>query len=182
MRNFYGISPIITDYGGRYIGIGIDPEKFYTPATINSRLTTNNITDTSDLSSVKTLTTSLTIIQTSLNNKFSSTNKPNIADVNNLQSTLDSKFSSTNKANINDVNNLQSTLDSKFSSSNRPNISDVNNLRPTLDSYFGFGNLPSINNVFGLSDLLGLSDNNEINLSEYYKKRDRPKVRHCDCK
>ena len=183
------VEPIRLAGGSRTLTVSLDPDAYYRRETVNSLLTSDSITDRSNLASLKTLTTSLSIIQTSLNDKFSSTNKPNIADVNGLQSSLDSKFSSTNKPTIDDVVNLgnelsnyfstgrlpiisqivglQGALDLKFSSSNLPSISNVQGLTQSLGEKFSSSNLPSISNVQGLTQSLGekFSSSNLPNIS-----------------
>jgi hypothetical protein len=57
-----------------------------------SQISSDAILDKFTTTPNQSLTTSLSLILSSLNNNFSSSNKPNIADVNGLQSALNTKF------------------------------------------------------------------------------------------
>jgi hypothetical protein len=89
-----------------------------------------------------------------LDSKFSGSNKPNIADVNNLQTVLNTKLDNTYKPTINDVIGLSNQLSSLFGLGNLPTIGQITGLQGALDLKFSSFNLPTIGNVQGLQTSL----------------------------
>jgi hypothetical protein len=96
----------------------------------------------------------VTLLQTALDGKASSTHTHSVSDVSGLQTALDGKAASSHTHSISNVTNLQTTLDGKASTTHTHGISDVTGLQTALDGKSATSHTHSIANVSGLQTAL----------------------------